>query len=142
MEPRWEFHRSVLSNYWLATNPFLVHISVLPYNTGAAFTKHLIHLYACQGPNDLRQQTEVSCQDVVWEFLGLVMHLTTFKSQIEAHSGSVNDLAFAYPNKQLSIVTCGDDKLIKVDSVSHDFFMLKLHSFKLSLIKILNRCGT
>lgn len=34
--------------------------------------------------------------------------------QIEAHSGSVNDLAFSYPNKQICIVTCGDDRLIKV----------------------------
>lgn len=34
--------------------------------------------------------------------------------QIEAHSGSVNDLAFSYPNKQLCIVTCGEDRLIKV----------------------------
>ncbi|KAK4802794.1 hypothetical protein SAY86_000997 [Trapa natans] len=58
---------------------------------GAAFNKHLVHLYACHGSNDLRQQTE-----------------------IEAHIGSVNDLAFSIPNKQLCIVTCGDDKLIKV----------------------------
>lgn len=34
--------------------------------------------------------------------------------QIEAHVGSVNDLAFAYPNKQLCIVTCGEDRSIKV----------------------------
>lgn len=34
--------------------------------------------------------------------------------QIEAHGGSVNDLAFSYPNKQLSVVTCGDDRAIKV----------------------------
>ena len=34
--------------------------------------------------------------------------------QIDAHTGGVNDLAFAHPNKQLCIVTCGDDKLIKV----------------------------
>ncbi|GJX43301.1 topless-related protein 4-like protein isoform X1 [Tanacetum coccineum] len=33
--------------------------------------------------------------------------------QIEAHVGSVNDLAFSYPNKQLCIVTCGEDRLIK-----------------------------
>ncbi|XP_057415729.1 topless-related protein 2 [Lotus japonicus] len=58
---------------------------------GVAFSKHLIHLYAYQGPNDLRQNLE-----------------------IEAHVGGVNDLAFSYPNKQLCIVTCGDDKLIKV----------------------------
>ncbi|XP_031402100.1 topless-related protein 3-like [Punica granatum] len=58
---------------------------------GAAFTKHLIHLHSFHGSNDLHQQAE-----------------------IEAHTGSVNDLAFAYPSKQLCIVTCGDDKLIKV----------------------------
>ncbi|XP_047957985.1 topless-related protein 3-like [Salvia hispanica] len=58
---------------------------------GAAFSKHLIHLYAYTGPNDLRQHLE-----------------------IDAHSGGVNDIAFAHPNKQLCVVTCGDDKLIKV----------------------------
>ncbi|KAK3036766.1 hypothetical protein RJ639_029731 [Escallonia herrerae] len=58
---------------------------------GAAFAKHLIHLYAYSGPNDLRQHLE-----------------------IDAHVGGVNDLAFAHPNKQPCIVTCGDDKLIKV----------------------------
>ncbi|KAK6121065.1 hypothetical protein DH2020_045194 [Rehmannia glutinosa] len=57
---------------------------------GAAFSKHLIHLYAYAGPNDLRQHLE-----------------------IDAHAGGVNDIAFAHPNKQLCVVTCGDDKLIK-----------------------------
>ncbi|XP_062175921.1 topless-related protein 2 isoform X2 [Alnus glutinosa] len=58
---------------------------------GVAFTKHLIHLYAYHGSNDLRQHLE-----------------------IDAHVGGVNDLAFSYPNRQLCVVTCGDDKLIKV----------------------------
>ncbi|KAI4295197.1 hypothetical protein MLD38_040576 [Melastoma candidum] len=58
---------------------------------GAAYNKHLIHLYAFHGSNDLRQHRE-----------------------IDAHAGAVSDLAFAYPNKQLCVVTCGDDKLIKV----------------------------
>ncbi|KAF3953965.1 hypothetical protein ACB098_02G053300 [Castanea mollissima] len=58
---------------------------------GVAFTKHLVHLFAYQGPNDLRQHLE-----------------------IDAHSGSVNDLAFSHPNKQLCVVTCGNDKLVKV----------------------------
>ncbi|CAI9294147.1 unnamed protein product [Lactuca saligna] len=58
---------------------------------GVAFSKHLIHLYAYGAPNDLRQQLE-----------------------IDAHVGGVNDLAFAHPNKQLCVATCGDDKLIKV----------------------------
>jgi len=34
--------------------------------------------------------------------------------QIDAHAGGVNDLAFSILNKQLRIITCGDDKLIKV----------------------------
>ncbi|XP_016494310.1 topless-related protein 3 isoform X2 [Nicotiana tabacum] len=58
---------------------------------GVAFSKHLVHLYATIGRSDLRQHLEM-----------------------DAHAGSVNDLAFAYPNKQLCVVTCGDDKLIKV----------------------------
>ncbi|CAL0308549.1 unnamed protein product [Lupinus luteus] len=58
---------------------------------GVAFTKNLIHLYAFIGPSELTERIEV-----------------------DAHIGSVNDLAFAHPNKQLCIVTCGDDKLIKV----------------------------
>ncbi|KAG6750420.1 hypothetical protein POTOM_044913 [Populus tomentosa] len=52
---------------------------------GAAFNKHLIH------------------------FIDLPL-----SPQIDAHVGGVNDLAFAHPNKQLCVVTCGDDKLIKV----------------------------
>ncbi|KAF4389811.1 hypothetical protein F8388_009944 [Cannabis sativa] len=62
---------------------------------GVAFTKHLIQLYSYSGPNELRQHLE-----------------------IDAHAGAVNDFAFAYPNKQLCVVTCGDDKLIKVWEIS------------------------
>lgn len=58
---------------------------------GAAFTKHVVQLYSFNGPNDLRQHLE-----------------------IDAHIGQVNDLAFAHPNKQQCVVTCGADKLIKV----------------------------
>lgn len=57
---------------------------------GIAFTKHLVHTYTFQGL-DLRQHLE-----------------------IDAHVGGVNDLAFSHPNKQLCVVTCGDDKMIKV----------------------------
>lgn len=46
-----------------------------------------------------------------------------FVMQIDAHAGGVNDIAFAHPNKQLCIVTCGDDKLIKVSrETSINFF--------------------
>ncbi|KAJ4900652.1 Topless-related protein 3 [Raphanus sativus] len=62
---------------------------------GVAYTKHLIHLYAFSGPNELSQHAEV-----------------------DAHVGAVNDLGFANPNRQLRVVTCGDDKLIKVWDIS------------------------
>ncbi|VAH75685.1 unnamed protein product [Triticum turgidum subsp. durum] len=70
---------------------------------GVAFAKHLIHLYAYQQPNEARQVLE-----------------------IEAHSGGVNDIAFSRPNKQLCVVTCGDDKLIRV----WDMHGQKIYSFE------------
>ncbi|XAR50515.1 hypothetical protein NMG60_11004859 [Bertholletia excelsa] len=58
---------------------------------GVAYSRHIVQIYAYHGGDDIRQHLE-----------------------IEAHSGGVNDLAFAYPNKQLCVITCGDDKTIKV----------------------------
>ncbi|XP_010533140.1 PREDICTED: topless-related protein 4-like [Tarenaya hassleriana] len=58
---------------------------------GVAYSKSIVHIYASHGGSDIRNHLE-----------------------IEAHAGSVNDLAFSYPNKQLSVVTCGEDRLIKV----------------------------
>lgn len=58
---------------------------------GVALSKHVVHIYSYAGGNDLRQHLE-----------------------IDAHIGGVNDLAFSHPNKQLCIITCGDDKTIKV----------------------------
>ncbi|PWA58943.1 CTLH LisH motif, WD40/YVTN repeat-like-containing domain, Topless family [Artemisia annua] len=60
---------------------------------GVAYSKHIVQLYSYHGigGDDVRNHLE-----------------------IEAHVGSVNDLAFSHPNKQLCIVTCGDDRLIKV----------------------------
>ncbi|KAH9287846.1 hypothetical protein KI387_031963, partial [Taxus chinensis] len=57
---------------------------------GVAYSKHIVHIYANQKG-------------------GLRQHL-----EIDAHAGSVNDLAFSNPNNQLCIVTGGDDKMIKV----------------------------
>ncbi|KAE9601801.1 putative transcription factor WD40-like family [Lupinus albus] len=56
-----------------------------------AYSKHIVHIYSYHGGGDLRNHLE-----------------------IEAHTGSVNDLAFSYPNKQLCVVTCGEDRVIKV----------------------------
>ncbi|GMI88751.1 WUS-INTERACTING PROTEIN 1, TOPLESS [Hibiscus trionum] len=58
---------------------------------GVAFSKHIVQIYQYNPTGELRQHLE-----------------------IDAHVGGVNDIAFAYPNKQLCIVTCGDDKTIKV----------------------------
>ncbi|XP_022722527.1 topless-related protein 2-like isoform X4 [Durio zibethinus] len=72
---------------------------------GVAFTKHLVHLHAYRGSNDLR------------------LHL-----EIDAHVGGVNDLAFSHPNKKLCVVTCGDDKLIKVwDLAGNKLFHFEGH---------------
>ncbi|CAK9136065.1 unnamed protein product [Ilex paraguariensis] len=58
---------------------------------GVAFSKHIVQIYTYNPAGELRQHLE-----------------------IDAHIGGVNDIAFAHPNKQLCIVTCGDDKTIKV----------------------------
>ncbi|CAN4108851.1 unnamed protein product [Withania somnifera] len=92
----WDIQACTLTFQALASKdaPFSVsRVAWSPDGTfvGVAFSKHLVHLYATIGTNDLRQHLE-----------------------LDAHAGIVNDLAFAYPNKQLCIVTCGDDKLIKV----------------------------
>ncbi|XP_031379895.1 protein TOPLESS-RELATED PROTEIN 2-like isoform X2 [Punica granatum] len=58
---------------------------------GVAFSKHIVQIYTYNPHGELRQHLE-----------------------IDAHIGGVNDIAFAHPNKQLCIVTCGDDKTIKV----------------------------
>ncbi|CAI9759508.1 unnamed protein product [Fraxinus pennsylvanica] len=58
---------------------------------GVAFSKHIVQIYTYNPSGELIQHLE-----------------------IDAHIGGVNDIAFAHPNKQLCIVTCGDDKTIKV----------------------------
>ncbi|KAK4728236.1 hypothetical protein R3W88_021224 [Solanum pinnatisectum] len=63
---------------------------------GVAFSKHIVQIYTYSPAGELRQHLE-----------------------IDAHAGGVNDIAFSHPNKQLCVVTCGDDKTIKVwDAVS------------------------
>jgi WD40 repeat protein len=63
-------------------------------------------------------------------------------AQIEAHAGSVNDLAFSYPNKQLCVVTCGDDRVIKVglpcifNGCKQFFIFLKILRFTVMGLKV------
>ncbi|KAF3542599.1 hypothetical protein DY000_02000386 [Brassica cretica] len=69
------------------------HVAWSPDGTlfGVAYSKNIVHIYSF-------------CRDNA-----VISHL-----EIEAHRGSVNHLAFSYPNEQLYVVTCGDDRLIKV----------------------------
>ncbi|CAI0542826.1 unnamed protein product [Linum tenue] len=62
---------------------------------GIAYSKHIVHIYSYHGGDDIKNHLE-----------------------IEAHVGSVNDLAFSYPNKQLCVVTCGEDRVIKLLAIS------------------------
>ncbi|KAK1389417.1 WUS-interacting protein 2 [Heracleum sosnowskyi] len=71
---------------------------------GVAYSKHIVHLYAYHGGDDLQDKLE-----------------------IEAHVGSVNDLAFSFHNKQHCIITCGEDRLIKVWDVNTG---AKLYTFE------------
>ncbi|XP_028798241.1 topless-related protein 1 isoform X2 [Neltuma alba] len=58
---------------------------------GVAYSKNMIQLYSYHDTNDIRPHLE-----------------------IEAHVGSVNDLAFCNPTTKLCLLTCGDDKTIKL----------------------------
>ncbi|CAN1761626.1 Protein TOPLESS [Linum perenne] len=58
---------------------------------GVAYSRHIVQIYSYHGGDDVRQHLE-----------------------IDAHVGGVNDIAFSTPNKQLCVITCGDDKTIKV----------------------------
>ncbi|KAJ8751748.1 hypothetical protein K2173_025928 [Erythroxylum novogranatense] len=71
---------------------------------GVAYSKHMVQLYTYYGGNDIRQHLE-----------------------IDAHTGSVNDLAFCNPGKKLSAISCGDDKFIKVWDVATG---AKLYAFE------------
>ncbi|KAJ0488149.1 putative transcription factor WD40-like family [Helianthus annuus] len=78
------------------TNDYTASINRVTWNPdgtlfGVAYSKYVVQIYSYNGGDDVRNHLE-----------------------IEAHTGSVNDLAFSYQNKQLCIVTCGEDRLIKV----------------------------
>lgn len=61
----------------------------------------------------------IICQTEECKICKCCLTCITFFLKIDAHTGAVNDLAFAHPNKQLCVVTCGEDKLIKVRYISY-----------------------
>jgi len=36
---------------------------------------------------------------------------------IDAHIGGVNDIAFVHLQRKLCVITCGDDKIVKVNLI-------------------------
>ncbi|GLT77952.1 hypothetical protein SLA2020_495050 [Shorea laevis] len=83
------FKAALLNDSHVSVN----HIMWIPDGSlfGVAYSKHIVQLFSYHGGDDIRQQLE-----------------------IDAHVGGVNDLAFAAPHRQLLVITCGDDKMIKV----------------------------
>ncbi|KAG7998114.1 hypothetical protein I3843_01G242700 [Carya illinoinensis] len=71
---------------------------------GVAYSRHIVQIYYYHGNDNIQQHLE-----------------------IDAHVGGVNDIAFSHPNKQLCVVTCGDDKTIKVWDATTG---AKLYSFE------------
>ncbi|KAJ8534956.1 hypothetical protein K7X08_016684 [Anisodus acutangulus] len=80
----------------------------------------------------ITEDPRISVNRILWNSDGLLFGVAYSKSivqlyyyhynnnhaekhlEFEAHSGSVNDLAFSKPNNQLFVITCGEDKLVKV----------------------------
>ncbi|KAH9324714.1 hypothetical protein KI387_004892, partial [Taxus chinensis] len=73
---------------------------------GVAFSKNIAHIYSYIGTGELKPQLE-----------------------IDAHNGSVNDIAFDCYNKKPFVITCGDDRSIKVwDAITgHMQYIFKGH---------------
>lgn len=95
--------------------------------TGVAYSLHIVQLFSFHGNNEVRQHLEVrrvlnlSTLDntdlaslLYFHWFSILRNKPHCSVQIDAHVGGVNDLAFAQPNKQLCVITCGDDKTIKV----------------------------
>lgn len=104
-------------------------MAILTFISGVAYSKHIVHIYSYHGSDDLRNHLEVfrffenhSTSICCWSYVGLCFYKVFYCSnlmgylliQIDAHVGNVSDLAFSHPNKQLCIITCGEDKTIKV----------------------------
>ncbi|GMH07036.1 hypothetical protein Nepgr_008876 [Nepenthes gracilis] len=70
---------------------------------GIAYSKHIVQTYVYRGGSNIEKHFE-----------------------IEAHHGGVNGLAFCIPRGKLSLVTCGDDKAIRVWDASNGVKLIDL----------------
>ncbi|KHG04331.1 Topless-related 2 -like protein [Gossypium arboreum] len=74
------------------------------------------------------KDSSISVNRVAWTPDGNLIGIAFTKHLIDAHVGGVNDIAFSHPNKKLCVVTCGDDKLIKVwDLAGNKLFSFEGH---------------
>ncbi|KAD3067861.1 hypothetical protein E3N88_35741 [Mikania micrantha] len=92
----WDFGACSMPLQSTLTNDYTASVNRVTWSPdgalfGVAYSKNIVQMYSYHGGSDMRKHLE-----------------------IEAHNGCVNDLAFSFPNQTLSIVTCGDDMLIKV----------------------------
>ena len=98
---------------------------------GVAYSKHIVQIYSYHGGNDLQNRLEVCLYIYIYICMHALTHNCVFTCvcvcvslprmfffffffQIDAHVGKVSDLGFSHPNRQLCIITCGEDKTIKV----------------------------
>ncbi|XP_022732514.1 protein TPR3-like isoform X2 [Durio zibethinus] len=84
---------------------------------GVAYSKHIVQLYSYHGGTNVQQKLE-----------------------IDAHVGGVNDLAFSMPNKQLVVITGGDDKIIKVWDVITGVQMHNLEGHEAPVYSLCPHC--
>ncbi|CAL5407393.1 unnamed protein product [Camellia sinensis] len=82
----------------------LMHLGSRWIYTWCCFLKNIVQIFTYNPVGELRQHLE-----------------------IDAHVGGVNDIAFAHSNKQLCIVTCGDDKTIKDAVAGHKQYIFEGH---------------
>ncbi|XVE97389.1 hypothetical protein REPUB_Repub03eG0015100 [Reevesia pubescens] len=62
------------------------------------------------------------------------------EDEIDAHVGGVNDLAFSTPNKELVVITAGDDKIIKVWDVITGVQMHNLEGHEAPVYSLYPHC--
>ncbi|KAF7811417.1 protein TOPLESS [Senna tora] len=63
--------------------------------------------------------TKKMSKSLPFEVVMLKSLLACFRSsEVEAHDGNVNVIAFSTVNKQFFVITCGDDKIVKVWDVT------------------------
>lgn len=81
---------------------------------GVAYSKHILQLYSYGGASDVQPKLE-----------------------FDAHVGGVNDLAFCAPDKKLMVISCGDDKIVKVWDAVNGVKMFTFEGHEASVYSVL-----